>query len=78
MVTLSQTETMNGGNPCDPHSIFSNIEPQNDAIRFAVYSTSKIAELYPSATCKQLANYDDQAQKASEAFIGYRMVSVKR
>ena len=76
LVSLPDTETLNGADPCDRYNFITDISVSADGeLKFAVYSREKLGDIYVEM-CMGDANWEQQALNAKAAFIEYRTVDV--
>ncbi len=73
LVSLPETETLNGADHCDRYNFITNISlsPDGKTLTYAVYSKEKLNEFYIDA-CSGLGDEEMQEKNAQEAFVEYR------
>lgn len=75
IISLPETETLNGADHCDRFNFITDITVTNGMLKYAVYSRTKLNELYADA-CSGNGDNELQAKNAQEAFLEYRTLAI--
>lgn len=75
IVSLPDTETLNGADHCDHFNFITDMTVTDGMLKYAVYSRTKLHELYADA-CSGNGDNELQARNAKEAFLEYRTLDI--